>query len=406
MSVSQQTYDSPSNSNTSKAIINTLNTDVVIGPNEPMINHVFNRNAKKLLENDLALYDLYRKIFSQVGIKDYMPSATYNNGDFIWFIENYRLYLLKCVVNGNTKRPVIKLNNGEPIESYLKNSGWENKNKYLTIFDFGIAQFIQSLVDVQFDEHQNDILCHPFGEVSLDPHDDAYIGTRLLKNDMSNIDPSRNKVFFPQIVQKLDSNVAVLNGYMRNYGTILEYDIIVKLAANDIVQDNQIFSQSSALSANILKLSMYTGLTKSSVSFQENSRYFKNSSTLDIFSPELDDSQKYVAKIGMMKQANRNDYVNTYSAKITFPKPFSNRNYMVFSNSILCQTNGTTVDGHKLVVPSSNEIAICNKTRDSITLLNITFPKQTTFGDEGYNAQNGGIVSNSFHCKVIGMIGV
>ena len=405
MSSSQQTYDSTEDSYTAQTISNALHTDVLVGPNEPMINHVMNRNAKKLLENDLALYELYKKIFSGIGIKDYAPSATYNNGDFVWFVENYRLYLLKCVVNNNTKRPDIKLNNNEPIESYLKNSGWENKNKYLTIFDFGIAQFIQSLVDVQFDAHQSSKEYHPFGEVSLDPLDDAYIGTRLLKNDMSNIDPSRKKVFFPQTMQKLDSGVAVLNGYMRNYGQILEYDIIVKLASNDLMQENQIFSQSSALSANSLKLSMYTGLTKSSVSFQENSKYFRNSATLDIFSPELDDSQRYVAKIGMMKQANRNDYVNVYSAKITFPKPFSNRNYMVFTNSILCQTNGTVANGHKLVVPSSNEIAVCNKTRDSITMLNITFPKQSTFGDEGYNAQNGGIVSNSFHCKVIGTIG-
>lgn len=103
-----------------------------------MSNYVFNRNAKKLLENDLALYELYKKVFSQANIKEYSPSATYYAGDFVWFSEDGRLYLLMCIIDGNTKRPNVQLNGTEPIEAFLKATGWENKNKYLTIFDYGI----------------------------------------------------------------------------------------------------------------------------------------------------------------------------------------------------------------------------------------------------------------------------
>lgn len=41
------------------------------------------------------------------------------------------------------------------------------------------------------------------------------------------------------------------------------------------------------------------------------------------------------SRCGLLVQLNRNDYVNTYSAKIMFPRAFYNLDYMVFSNTIL-----------------------------------------------------------------------
>ena len=52
---------------------------------------------------------------------------------------------------------------------------------------------------------------------------------------------------------------------------------------------------------------------------------------MDIFAPESNKS----SKCGLIVQEGRNDYVNTYSAKIVFPKPFADLDYMVFSNTIL-----------------------------------------------------------------------
>lgn len=405
---SQVEYDSTSQANITTTL--SIDTEVKVAQNEPMVNHVFNRNAKTLLENDISLYELYKKVFSQLNITDYNSSTTYQVGDLVWFRYDSDLYLLKCIINNNTTTPAIQIEDAtsdhpQPSDLMLKQSGWENKNKYLTILDYGIAKLLKSKADEAYDDHGNDISKHPYGKVSLSADNANYIGKKLLMSDMSNINDSREKIFFPQVVQKLEAGVAILNGYMRNYGKILEYDILVKLAASEASTNNQIFSSSSALSANTLQLQLFTGLTKNSVSYQENDKYFYNSQTMDIFSYDSSDDLSSMSKVGLLKQANRNNYVNTYSAMITFPKPFPNRNYMVFANSILCQTNGVkTSDGKNVLVPSQNDIAICNKTRESITLLNITFPCINKLDEDGFNASKGGLVSNSFHCKVIGVL--
>lgn len=44
---------------------------------------------------------------------------------------------------------------------------------------------------------------HTFGEVSFNKDDPAYIGNRLLKNDMSNIDIDHSTVIFPLSMEKL-----------------------------------------------------------------------------------------------------------------------------------------------------------------------------------------------------------
>ena len=54
------------------------------------------------------------------------------------------------------------------------------------------------------------------------------------------------------------------------------------------------------------------------------------------------------------------------------------------------------------MTPSANDIVFCDKTRQSITMLDITFPDSSKYGEPGYNAENGGLVANSFHMKVIG----
>ena len=65
-----------------------LNSDVKVSPNEPLINHVFNRSAKKLLANDLALHELYKNVFNQVNIVDYAYGMTYDAGDLVWYVHN------------------------------------------------------------------------------------------------------------------------------------------------------------------------------------------------------------------------------------------------------------------------------------------------------------------------------
>ena len=47
-------------------------------------------------------------------------------------------------------------------------------------------------------------------------------------------------------------------------------------------------------------------------------------------------------------------------------------------------------------------MAYCNKSKRGFTALYITYPDKTHFSDSKYNAQNGGLVSNSFHCHIVG----
>ena len=49
---------------------------------------------------------------------------------------------------------------------------------------------------------------------------------------------------------------------------------------------------------------------------------------MNIFSPQPNGSSRG----GIITQQDRNDFVNTYSAKVRFPKAFKNVDYMVFSN--------------------------------------------------------------------------
>ena len=57
------------------------------------------------------------------------------------------------------------------------------------------------------------------------------------------------------------------------------------------------------------------------------------------------------------------------------------------------------------MVPSANDIIFTDKTRQSITALDITFPDSTQYLNVGHNAQTNGLVANSFHCKIIGKTG-
>lgn len=384
--------------------VDSIEVGTRIAQNEPMVNHVFNRGVLKLLNNDLEIQKLYKQVFGQLNIVDYSPNNVYNGDDLVWYQDlDKNLYLLKCITPNNRIPP-----NTTGTDKDLKNSGWENQNKYLNILDYGIEQFLRSQDAAIINEHQDDIEMHPFGAVSLDESSPDYIGNKLLKNDFSNINKQRKTTFFPMQVMKLDVGDVIVHGYSRQYGKVLEYDIVFKLATAAKTDMTQIFENTTELSANTLVLPLYSSYSKTSVSYQENANYFKSATDMDIFSNgELKDVGK--TSKGLLVQINRNDYVNTYSANIVFPIPFIDRKYMVFSNSVLSQTNGN--DGEcacnsPVIVPSANDITFCNKTRQSITAIDITFPDSSQYLNNGHNTVYNGLIANSFHCKIIGITGV
>ena len=123
-----------------------ISTDIDVGPNEPMLNGVINRNTEKLLENDRSIYELYKKILSQLHIHDWSKNDTYNVGDLVWYLyDGIKLFLLKCTIPNNDQVPDIS-DADNVSQSRLQASGWENMNQYMTVIDYGIDALLSAKV--------------------------------------------------------------------------------------------------------------------------------------------------------------------------------------------------------------------------------------------------------------------
>lgn len=368
----------------------TLNTTVAVAQNEPLIDPVMNRSISELWQNNEMLFQLNKMVFSQLNITEYVNGMTYNIGDLVWYKDtNRNIFLLKCIKQNNTSMPDTS---GVDENFSLGQSGWENQNKHLNILDYSIMGMLSANAQKLVYQHENDSQMHPFGKISLDEYSPYSLSTKLLKSDLTNISRSRSSVFFPYVSRKLDQGSVIVSGYMRNFGNVVEYDIILKLASSTS-SSSKLFDADQTLNANNVTFKLFSGISPTSIDYQTNKNYFYSTADMQIFQSSNDEQ----SRCGLLVQLNRNDYVNTYSAKIMFPRAFYNLDYMVFSNTILSQTVGSST-----MVPSANEITYCDKTRESITFLDITFPDLTQYGQQGYNAKHGGLVANSFHIKAIG----
>lgn len=369
-------------------------TSVTVAQNEPMVNLIMNRSLGELDINDKQLDMINKIVFSQLNITEYIAGHSYNVGDLVWYKDaTDTLYLLRCIRQNNVEQPntteIIGNTYTKRGDDALIASGWENQNKNLNILDHGIVNLLKEDIQNVVMQHEHNIAMHPFGKL------DGSLDAKLLKQDLSNIDPARSSVFFPQKVIRLGASAAIVTGYQRNFGNIVEYDIVLKLASSVPSSFTALFQDVQPLSANNTAFTAFSGVSQSSVMFQKNKNYFVNANDMDIFQPDSTGS----SQCGIIVQHGRNDYVNTYTAKVTFPVAFANLDYLVFSNTILSQTIGSST-----MVPSANDIAYCDKTRQSITFIDITFPDSTKYAQPGYNAKNGGLVANSFHMKVIGQV--
>ena len=131
---------------------------------------------------------------------------------------------------------------------------------------------------------------HPYGRVSLNEHSSDYIGHDLLLKNFSNIDINRKTSFFPYLVEKMNaSRNALLNGYMRVFGDVVEYDIIFKFGNEANYDPTKIFAGSADLTANVVTFQLYAGLSRTGVGANNNLDYFANASTTDIFAYENPD---------------------------------------------------------------------------------------------------------------------
>lgn len=367
--------------------------NVQTAPNEILMNHVINRNFIKLIDNDKTLFNFYTNIVDSLNIVDFdEKNLPYKIGTLIWFSNGEQLYLLKCIKKDNV---YPTMNDSDEFVD----SGWKNMNDTLNILSYGIANVFGTQISSVIDEHQKSEEYHKFGKIQNDNIDNPnHINTKILTKDFADLNPDRETVFFPNEVKRLEQDsVSITNGYYRKYDNgILEYDLIFRLGSGEIseTQERNAFGTTSTLSANNVDFKAYQGINKIAANAQENTKYFYNTSNMDIFSYQ----NGKTSKIGYTEQKNRNDLVNTYFAKINFPVKFIDLNYMIFSNSMLAQGYKDNMD----IQPSSNELVFCDKTRESVVAMNIMFENDKKIGMADYNAENGGLALNTFHCKIIG----
>jgi hypothetical protein len=100
-----------------------------------------------------------------------------------------------------------------------------------------------------------------------------------------------------------------------------------------------------------------------------------------------------------MLNMNRNDFVNTYFAKIDFPISFLDNKYTIFSGDIMAQDHDVS---NKMMQTGNNAVTFCRKAPNSVTAILVTYPEGDNWDDEGFNATHGGLAANSFRCKIVG----
>lgn len=377
----------------------TKNLDV--GSNEYATKYSVNRILDKLLQNDKLLEEFYRKVFGELMIYEYDPAETYYYNDLVWFMSQHRdPYILRCVVN-KTSRDLRLWSEGDSFERY----GWKDLNPNLDAMrEFGLEKKMNSWIAKKFKEHQDDKDFHPLGKLSYGgdkPTTD--IAEKIASRDVSNIDPARQQTFFPYYTTYLKTSPTspILGGQCRKYDNgLLEYDIVFRLSyIGDQVVDEDYSISASIINCNHIDLA--TG--------HDNDQYFRTTADAQIFNCGSDSESEHESEIGTTRQQSRNDFVNVYYARVAFaeaastiqtptPQYMNADSYMIFSGDVMCQCRDTT---QQTVGVGANSLVFASKQPGAFTALLVTYPNQK-FSTDGYNATNGGIEANSFHCSLIG----
>lgn len=384
-------------------------TNVRLAINEYVCSHTLNRCISLLLKNDETCKAAYNYIFGKLNISAYTKGVTYEYGAIVWYLDAkydtrdvanknfHRVWLLKNIDLSNDCDPGnalddTRLNDKPDFEKY----GWTDVNYTIDIFDpkFKLTQVLTQKIDIAMRCHESDADKHLFGELG------SKIGQKVMTRDLSNIDPSRTRGFFPYQSGKFSNNT-ILNGTYRIWDCgLIEFDIIFKVGYQGIDEQGR-----EMLSCNDVAFNASPTKITTANDYQENTKYFYSLDDMKMFKC-LENQPTYESLVGNMRQGNRNNYVNTYFAKLNFfDSPiafgtkliteFENLDYMVFASSSLTQEND--ID-QQILQSSKCSLTWCDKTRTSITAILITYPEleQKDFGT------GAGIAANSFSCHVVG----
>lgn len=377
----------------------TQNLDV--GSNEYATKYSVNRILEKLIQNDKLLEEFYQEVFGTFMIYEYQPGETYYYNDLIWFLDSEKdLHILRCN-KSQTSEDLTHWRLGQAFEDY----GWKDLNPDINVLkEFGLEKKMSTWIAKKFKEHSDDLSCHPLGKISYgNAKPTTDITRKVSDREMSNLDPNREQNFFPYqtIHLKTPENGPIIGGYCRKYDNgLLEYDIIFRLSYSGIAEVDEDYG----ISANIFECN-----NLDLVSQHSDENYFYGTNDAQMFNCGNALCSQFESEIGETRQRSRNDYVNVYSAVIEFAQATStvdspslkfksSDSYMIFSGDVTCQSRDITTRAMNI---GSNQLIFAQKRTGSFAAILITYPNQK-FNTPGYNAKNGGIEANSFHCSLVG----
>lgn len=305
-----------------------------------------------------------------------------------------RLFLLRCVRNDNRNPPET----GNLYRTFEEN-GWKNENEQPDVKAL-MNGILSRLVNVYFARHVQAM--HRFGKLVSDAgsQDSAnMVGKKVLRSDFSNIDRSRARNLYPYKTTFMNvdgRDRTVVSGQCRQYENgLMEYDIVFRLGFVGRADSDGM--SVDVLSCNDVAINTYVGGSATARTRTDNAQYFLSRNDYSIFRMAAGDAP-LSSVIDDTVQGNRNDYVNTYSGTIEFPVPFVDRNYMIFASDVTCQDRDVSA---ATVTPSQNAMAWVNKSQRSVTPMYIVF-EDASHDAPGYNSTRSGLVSNSFHCRIVG----
>lgn len=398
--------------------------DVDVASSEILTRASLNRNFKKLFDNDVRLISNTTTISNTLyRVLPWEEGKVYSKNELVWYVDFYlspknkeqyeseykklenvsentkeavdrlkkeyyttTLYLLRSLKNGNSNIPQREIVDMVPL---FDASGWKNENPLGSIYTDYFEEFtVANLKKQLYKMHESVSEFHKFGELSSY----SEIKNKVLHTDMSNIDPTRSHVFFPNKSYELDETNTILDGSNVRYWDcgLVEYNIVFKLG--DTVNSYSSYNSdgtvnySQHVDANQLNLGV-EGKTFNEYNQNDNRLYYLDESDANIF--EIPNG--YSISENGINQHNVNNYINSYTGTIRFPMPFIDTNYMIF----LTDVESAILHGSENGTININKLVFVNKSRDAVTALLIL----PNYED---NSAAKVLHTNKFRCQIIG----
>ena len=292
------------------------------------------------------------------------------------------LYLLRSLKDGNKKVPTRTIINMIP---YFDASDWKNEYPIGSIYTDYFDEFTADNIEKRLDDVHQDTSAHPFGELK----EFSDLDNKILFKDMSNIDPSRSKVFFPNETFAVSETKSILGGSCRKWDCgLLEYDLTFRLGNSDYESSTYnvdgTLNVSGEINANYLNLAKSV-FSEGSMADYDNRKYYLNDSDSDIF--KLFDG--ITVSAGGGRQRNIDSRINSFYGKLEFPVAFIDTNYSIFPANV-----PVVEDSTGKIVKNENTIVFVNKARKSVVALFII---------PNYNQGDYKVLGeNLFRCRITG----